>query len=101
MKPNKLTNAWVPFVVASVVACRDGGRLGLVIPGAELMQVGYAAELRQYLIDHCSAVTVVCFKRLVFPGILQEVVLLLAEKGEGDLHASRSWRLTTPHPSRR
>lgn len=82
MKPNKLTNAWVPFVVASMVACRDGGRVGLVIP-AELMQVGYAAELRQYLIDHCSAVNVVCFKRLVFPGILQEVVLLLAERGEG------------------
>ena len=82
MKPNKLTNAWVPFVVASVVACRVGGRVGLVIP-AELMQVGYAAELRQYLIDQCSAVNVVCFRRLVFPGILQEVVLLLAEKGEG------------------
>lgn len=82
MKPNKLTNAWVPFVVGSVVACRKGGRVGLVIP-AELMQVGYAAELRQFLIDHCSAVNVVCFNRLVFPGILQEVVLLLAEKGEG------------------
>ena len=47
------------------------------------MQVGYASELRQYLIDNCAAVTVVCFKRLVFPGILQEVVLLLAEKGRG------------------
>jgi len=80
--PNKLTNAWVPFVVASVAACRDGGRVGLVIP-AELMQVGYASELRQYLIDNCSAVTVVCFNRLVFPGILQEVILLLAVKGEG------------------
>lgn len=82
LHPNKLTNAWVPFVVASVVACRKGGRVGLVIP-AELMQVGYASELRQYLIDQCSHVTVVCFKRLVFPGILQEVVLLLAERGDG------------------
>ncbi|MEV6656750.1 class I SAM-dependent methyltransferase [Nocardia fluminea] len=82
MKPNKLTNAWVPFVVASVVGCRKGGRIGLVIP-AEVMQVGYAAELRQYLIDNCSEVNVVTFKRLVFPGILQEVVLLLATKGAG------------------
>ena len=82
MRPNKLTNAWVPFVVASVVACRKGGRIGLVIP-AELMQVGYAAELRQYLIDHCAEISVVTFKRLVFPGILQEVVLLLAVKGDG------------------
>lgn len=82
MKPNKLTNAWVPFVVASIVACRVGGHVGLVIP-AELLQVGYAAELRRYLIDHCSEISIVCFRRLVFPGILQEVVLLLAEKGEG------------------
>lgn len=82
LHPNKLTNAWVPFVVASMLACRDGGRVGLVVP-AELLQVGYAAELRQFLVDNCSAVTVVCFSRLVFPGILQEVVLLLVEKGLG------------------
>lgn len=82
LHPNKLTNAWVPFVVASMVACRDGGRVGLVLP-AELMQVAYAAELRQRLIDSCRSITVVCFQRLVFAGILQEVVLLLAEKGTG------------------
>lgn len=82
MRPNKLTNAWVPFVVASVLACREGGRIGLVIP-AELMQVGYAAGLREFLVDNCTDVNVVTFKRLVFPGILQEVVLLLSVKGEG------------------
>ncbi len=82
MRPSKLTNAWVPFVVASVLACRAGGRVGLVLP-AELMQVGYAAQLRQFLIDHCAEISVVAFKRLVFPGILQEVVLLLATVGEG------------------
>lgn len=82
LHPNKLTNAWVPFVVASILACKDGGRIGLVVP-AELLQVGYASELRQFVIDRSSAVTVVCFNRLVFPGILQEVVLLLADKGPG------------------
>lgn len=82
MHPNKLTNAWVPFVVASITACRGGGRIGLIIP-AELMQVGYAAELRQFLVDKCIEINVVTFKRLVFPGILQEVVLLLAVKGAG------------------
>lgn len=82
MRPSKLTNAWVPFVVASVLACRAGGRIGLVLP-AELMQVGYAAQLRQFLIDQCEEINVVAFKRLVFPGILQEVILLLATVGEG------------------
>lgn len=82
LRPNKLTNAWVPFVVASVLACRMGGRIGLVVP-AELLQVGYASGLRKFLVESCSSVTVVCFRRLVFPGILQEVILLLAEKGPG------------------
>lgn len=82
LRPTKLTNAWVPFVVAAVQAVRPGGRVALVLP-AELLQVGYAASVRSYLVDHCSAITIVSFQRLVFPGILQEVVLLLAERGEG------------------
>ncbi len=82
LKPSKLTNAWVPFVVAAVMAVRPGGRVGLVLP-AELLQVGYTAELRAYLLDNCSDVTVVSFRRLIFPGIQQEVVLLLAVRGAG------------------
>ncbi len=82
MRPSKLTNAWVPFVVASIMAVRLGGRVGLVIP-AELMQVGYAAQLRAYLVDECSEITLVSFEKLVFPGLLQEVVLLLATRGAG------------------
>lgn len=82
LTPTRLTNAWLPFIVASLVAVRDGGRVGLVVP-AELLQVGYAAQLRAYLVDSCSEITVVAFNELVFPGILQEVVLLLAVKGEG------------------
>lgn len=82
LRPSRLTNAWVPFVVGSLLAARDGGRVGLVVP-AELLQVGYAAQLRAYLVDSCSEVTVVSFSKLVFPGILQEVVLLLATKGPG------------------
>jgi adenine-specific DNA methylase len=82
LQPTKLTNAWVPFVVASVLAVHPGGRAALVLP-AELLQVGYAAALRSYLIDNCAHITIVSFQRLVFPGILQEVVLLLAERGTG------------------
>lgn len=82
LTPTRLTNAWLPFVVASLVAVRESGRIGLVIP-AELLQVGYAAQLRAYLVDTCSELTVVAFRELVFPGILQEVVLLLAVKGAG------------------
>jgi adenine-specific DNA methylase len=82
LRPTRLTNAWVPFVVASLLAVREGGRVGLVLP-AELLQVGYAAPLRSHVVDTCSDVCVVSFRSLVFPGIQQEVVLLLATRGEG------------------
>ena len=82
MRPTKLTNAWVPFVVGAALTLREGGRLGLVVP-AELLQVSYAAELRAFLVDGFSELTVVTFRRLVFHGILQEVVLLLGVRGPG------------------
>jgi adenine-specific DNA-methyltransferase len=80
--PNRLTNSWVPFVIASAFMLTDTGRLAMVIP-AELMQVNYAAELRRFLSDYFNKITLVTFRRLVFQGIQQEVVLLLVERNGG------------------
>ena len=52
----------------------------MVIP-AELFQVDYAAEARQFLSNFFDKLTIVTFKRLVFDDIQQEVVLLLGERG--------------------
>jgi adenine-specific DNA methylase len=82
LRPTGLTNAWVPFVVASTVLARDGGRVGLVLP-AELLQVGYAASLREFLLRRFSEITLLTFERLVFDGILQEVVLFCGVVGTG------------------
>ena len=82
LRPSRLTNAWVPFVVASTVLVRDGGRVGLVLP-AELLQVGYAAQLRELLLSRFSQITLLTFERLVFDGILQEVVLFCGVVGAG------------------
>lgn len=79
MYPSRLTNAWVPFVVGATRALRQGGRLALVVP-AELLQVTYAAELREYLVRKYSRLTVVTFRRLLFDGIQQETLLLLGER---------------------
>lgn len=76
LHPSRLTNAWLPFVAVATQALRPGGRLALVLP-AELLQVGYAAELREYLARKYSSVTIVTFRRLVFDGIQQETILLL------------------------
>lgn len=82
LRPSRLTNAWVPFVVASSMLARDGGRVGLVLP-AELLQVGYAAQLREFLLSRFSEITLLTFERLVFDGILQEVVLFCGVVGAG------------------
>lgn len=77
LRPNKLTNIWVPFVVAAAEALEPGGRMALVIP-AELLQVTYAAQLRAFLTERFAHLDVVACNELFFEGAEQEVVLLLA-----------------------
>src|SRR2546427_639474 len=60
---------------------KAGGRLGLVLP-AELLSVNYASEVRGFLMRRFGRVRLVLFEERVFPGVLEEVVLLLAE-GDG------------------
>ena len=79
LSPSKLTNSWVAFLVAASLRLRLNGRLAMVIP-AELLQVKYAEQTRAFLAQHFGAITIVTFRRLVFEGVQQEVVLLLAEK---------------------
>lgn len=78
----KHTNAWVPFVIASIARLRPGGRLGMVVP-AELLHVLHAQAIRQYLLASCSRIVVIDPETLLFDGALQGVVLLLAEKRSG------------------
>lgn len=83
MRVNKLVNAWVGFVVACMQLLKEGGHLVFVLP-AELLQVKYSEDLREYLLRMCSKLTVITFEKLVFPEIEQEVVVLMVEKGAAD-----------------
>lgn len=78
LTPNRLTNIWVPFVVAAVASLRPSGRLALVLP-AELLQVTYAEQLRAFLTDRFSRIDIVACNELFFEKAEQEVVLLLAD----------------------
>lgn len=78
LTPNRLTNIWVPFVVAATASLKPGGRLALVLP-AEILQVTYAAQLRSYLTDHFERIDVIACNELFFENAEQEVVLLLAD----------------------
>ncbi len=76
-----LSSSWAAFVVQSAQLVKAGGRLGLVLP-AELLSVNYAAPVRSFLLRRFSSVRLVVFSERVFPGVLEEIVILLAE-GQG------------------
>jgi adenine-specific DNA-methyltransferase len=73
-----LASSWAAFTVHAALFLKPGGRLGLVIP-AELLAVNYAAEVRRFLLERFARVDLVMFEERVFPGVLEEVVLLLAD----------------------
>ncbi|HUR75680.1 MAG TPA: N-6 DNA methylase [Sporichthya sp.] len=77
----RLASSWAAFTVHAAGFLHPGGRLGLVLP-AELLSVNYAADVRSFLMRRFGRVRLVLFHERVFPGVMAEVVLLLAE-GEG------------------
>ena len=81
MKANKLINAWVAFIVACIQLLSKNGKIAFVIP-AEILQVAYAEDLRLYLANNLAKITLITFKKLVFPDIEQEVVIFIGEKGK-------------------
>lgn len=80
MKPNKLINIWVCFLVACTKLLSENGKIAFVIP-AELLQVAYAEELRLFLSNQFSKITLITFETLVFPDIEQEILVFVGEKG--------------------
>jgi len=85
LKYSKLTNAWVSFIVGSSLLLKETGRIGFVVP-AEILQVSFAKTLRTYLAKNYNKINIVSFKKLVFPDIQQEVILLLCEKDNSTNH---------------
>lgn len=110
----KHTNAWVPFILASMTMLRPGGRLAMVVP-SEIVHVMHAQSLRSYLGKECRRLVIVDPEELWFEGTLQGAVLLLAEKrrdsadkaeglgiyevkGRDFLRESPAKIFATPHP---
>lgn len=79
IKFTKHTNAWIPFILASIEFLEPGGKLGMVVP-AELLHVLYGKELRKYLLDSCSRILLIDPEDLWFEGTLQGVMVMMAEK---------------------
>lgn len=82
LKFTKHTNAWVPFILASMSLLRPGGRLAMVVP-AEIIHVTHAQSLRNYLGKECRRLVIIDPEELWFDGTLQGAVILMAEKRSG------------------
>jgi adenine-specific DNA-methyltransferase len=79
----QLASSWAPYVVHASSFLKPSGRMGLVLPG-ELLHVGYAGAVRDFLLKNFSELTLVTFEEKVFPGALEEVVIVLGVKGAGE-----------------
>lgn len=74
-----LTSSWAPFVVHATSFLKPRGRLAFVLPG-ELLYVDYAKAVRDFLSVAYSSVSIIAFNERVFPGVLADTLLVLAEK---------------------
>jgi len=79
LKFTKHTNAWVPFIIASIALLRPGGKIAMVIP-SEILHVLHAQSLRSFLGHECSKIVLIDPEELLFEDALQGAVLLLATK---------------------
>jgi adenine-specific DNA-methyltransferase len=77
-----LASSWAALLVHAGAFLAPDGRLGMVMP-AELLTVGYAEPVRQWLRRRFAAVKLVFFERLQFTEALENVVLLLAQGSGG------------------
>lgn len=79
-----LASSWAAFTVHAASFLKSDGRLALVLP-AELLHVNYAGPVRRFLMNRFKNIRLVLFEERVFPGVLEEIILLLAEgKGPTD-----------------
>ena len=74
-----LTNAWVPFVLASVMHLAPGGRIAMVIP-SEISYIIHAQGLRELLEQELEYIRILHLREIVFDGTLQGTVLFLGIK---------------------
>lgn len=78
VKPSRLMSTWAPFLAICCALLTPKGRLAMVIP-EELLTVGYAAPIRNFLLSNFRRV-IVCFPEAgIFPSVQQATVLLLCD----------------------
>lgn len=77
---NTVKNIWSAFLLRSITMLSPSGVLAYVLP-AELLQVNYAKELREILINNFQRIEVYTFNDLLFKECKgQDTIILIGEK---------------------
>lgn len=79
LSKNSVKNIWTYFLMRNCELLDENGVLAFVLP-AELLQVKFSVELREYLIDNFSRTEIFTFDDLLFECKGQDTVLLIAYK---------------------
>ncbi|MGE5549766.1 MAG: N-6 DNA methylase [Bacteroidota bacterium] len=87
---SRLCSSWAPFLVHSVAHLQPGGRLAMVVP-AEIGHATYARPVVLYLKRSFRTITLLTFRKRLFPGLSEDTFLLLAED-KGCPHEGMHWR---------
>jgi adenine-specific DNA methylase len=83
----RLASSWAPFLIHATSFVSDGGRMAQVLP-AELIHAQYATGITRHLAANFDRIAIAVFDQRVFPGALEEVVLLFAEGRNIDAQGS-------------
>lgn len=79
LRSDTIKNIWTSFLVGGVQSLNENGILCFVLP-AEILQVIYAKELRDYLKENFKRIEIFAFNELIFPEIEQDVIILFCAK---------------------
>jgi adenine-specific DNA methylase len=83
----RLASSWAPFLIHATSFVGPGGRMAQVLP-AEIIHAQYASGVLDFLSRSFRRIHLVVFEERVFPGALEEVVLLFAEGRADEQSAS-------------
>jgi len=79
LSEKSVKNIWPYFLIRNCQLLEDSGVLAFVLP-AELLQVNFSGELRQFLINNFQRIEVFTFDDLLFECKGQDTVLLISYK---------------------
>lgn len=79
LKPSKLLNIWIPFIVSSIEALKPGGRLAMVIP-SEILSTNTPEVLRDFIVRMGRRTYIIAPEKLWFGDALQGTVAMFFEK---------------------